>query len=105
MQKDVGWNAALREAVGVTNWRGLAPPVGPPAAPQAAAEGLRASAPPPNSSRPRRRATTATSLRDRAALEVRQLHRAADATDLDGIGAGTGQPTVDDGVAWGGASK
>ena len=45
------------------------------------------------------------SLRARAALGVGQLHRAADATDLDGIGAGTGQPTVDDGVAWGGASK
>ena len=47
----------------------------------------------------------ATSLRARAALGVGQLHRAADATDLDGIGAVTGQPTVDDGVAWGGASK
>ena len=105
MQKDAGWNAALREAAGVTNWRGPAPPVGPPAAPQAAAEGLRASAAPPNSSRPRRRATTATSLRARAALGVGQLHQAADATDLDGIGAVTGQPTVDDGVAWGDASK
>ena len=47
----------------------------------------------------------ATSLEARATLGVRQLPRAADATDLDVVGAGTGQPTVDDGVAWGGASK
>ena len=31
-------------------------------------------------------------------LGVGQLHRAAGTTDLDGIGAITGQPTVDDGI-------
>ena len=45
------------------------------------------------------------SPRARVAPEAGQPHQAADATDLDGVGADTGQPTVDDGIAWGGASK
>ena len=103
MHKDAGWNAAPREAAVVMNWRGPAPPVGSPAAPQAAVKGLRAPAAPPTSSRPRRRVTTATSPRARAVLGAGQLRLAADATDLDGAGADVGQPTVDDGVPCEGA--
>ena len=36
-------------------------------------------------------------------LEVGQLRPASDATDLDGVVADVGQPTVDDGVPCGGA--
>ena len=46
---------------------------------------------------------TTTSPRARVALGVGQLHRATDAADLDGVGAGVGQPTVDDGVPCGDA--
>ena len=48
---------------------------------------------------------TATSLRARAVLGVGQLHRAADTTDLGGVGAGAEQSTVDDGVACGGVGN
>ena len=36
-------------------------------------------------------------------LGARQLHQAAGAADLDGVGAGPSWPTVDDGVGCGGA--
>ena len=45
----------------------------------------------------------AMSPRARAVLGVGQLRPAADATNLGGVGAGVGQPTVDDGVPCGGA--
>src|SRR3954463_9563121 len=103
MLKDADWSAAARKAAGATNWRGPGPPIGPPAAPQAAAEELGNPAAPPSFSRLRRRATTATSPRARAVLGVGQLHRATDATDLGGVGTGAGLSTVDDGVPCGGA--
>ena len=39
--EDAGWSAAPGRAAGATNRRGPGPPIGPPAAPQAAAEELR----------------------------------------------------------------
>ena len=44
---------------------------------------------------------TATSRRARIALGAGRARQVADATDLDGVGAGVGQPTVDDGVPCG----
>ena len=44
----------------------------------------------------------ATCPRARAVLGVRQLHQAAGADDLDGVGAGPSWPTADDGVGRGG---
>ena len=38
-------------------------------------------------------------------LGAGQLRLAADATNLDGVGVDVGQPTVDDGVACGGAGN
>ena len=45
---------------------------------------------------------TAMSPRARAVLGARQLHQATGAADLDGVGAGTWWPTIDDGVDHGG---
>ena len=104
MRTGAGWSAAPGEVVGSLLRRGLGPPTAPLAAPQAE-EASEVPATLVSSLRLQRRVTTATSPRARVVLGAGRARQAADATDLDGIGAGTGQPTVDDGVAWGGASK